>query len=182
MPEKGMWVEESLSLGRWCPPMSQEQDLGRILGCRCLSELHHFSLQKLGEREGQELAGRHKPLCASHIPAQPRTPPATAALAPPRRSLISSYLKSRDLPGGAECAFGFSPPPFEYNPQANGYFEWEVCPGHELAQPSAISLGILHTLNAPRREVTQRTPFVRQHNLLFCSQGGRDNWSREALP
>lgn len=44
----------------------------------------------------------------------------------------------------------------------------------DMRSPSPrVFLSALHTLNAPRHEVTQRTPFVWQHNLLFCSKGAK---------
>lgn len=72
------------------------------------------------------------------------------------------------MSGGAECAFGF--PPLNTISQQmvilNGRF------AQDMRSPSPrVFLSALHTLNAPRQEVAQRTPFVWQHNLLFCSKG-----------
>lgn len=75
--------------------------------------------------------------------------------------------------------FWLSPP--EYNFPANGYFEWEVCPGHEIAQPSGISLGITHSECFETRSCTENA-FCLAAQSAFLFQGGRDNWSCEALP
>lgn len=142
----------------------------------CVITSHSRNGEKGRKAAGTGAGREHKPLCASHVPVQPRTAPVTSSPAPPR-SLITSYLMTNQEELNALLAF----PPLNSIPQqmviSNGSF------AQDTSSPSPrVFLSALHTLNAPRQEVTQRTPFVCQHNLLFCSKGGRDNWSCEALP
>lgn len=54
---------------------------------------------------------------------------------------------------------------------ANGYFEWEACPGHELAQPSGISLGITHSECSETRSYTENALLSGSTICFFVPRG-----------
>lgn len=132
----------------------------------CIITSHSRNGEKGRKAAGTGAGREHKPLCASHVPVQPRTAPVTSSPAPPR-SLITSYLMTNQEELNALLAF----PPLEFNSPANGYFEWELCPGHELAQPSGISLGITHSECSETRSYTENA-FCLPAQSAFLFQGG----------